>query len=169
MDASASPKVQLVPGASSHSATFVVTGEDHTLGNALRWVLMRHAATTFCGYSMPHPSEPVVNVRLQTAGAGAATSAHDVFREGLVGLTDVAHAIGDAFERALAQSRAAGAVGAAGAAGAASAAGAAGAGRDDDDAAMAAAPAADEAGEGDGGGGAGAAAAKPRRASKSKR
>ena len=107
------PKLQLVPGASSHSATFVVTGEDHTLGNALRWVLMRHAATTFCGYSMPHPSEPVINVRLQTAGATAATSAHDVFREGLVGLSDVAHAIGSAFDDALARSRAAARTGAA--------------------------------------------------------
>jgi len=114
----ASPKLQLVPGASSHSATFVVTGEDHTLGNALRWVLMRHAATTFCGYSMPHPSEPVINVRLQTSGAAAATSAHDVFREGLVGLTDVAHAIGSAFDEALARSRASGAGAGAGADGA---------------------------------------------------
>lgn len=23
---------------------------------------------TFCGYSIPHPAEPIVNVRLQTSG-----------------------------------------------------------------------------------------------------
>lgn len=35
------PKVQLVPGASSSSATFVLANEDHTLGNSLRYTLMR--------------------------------------------------------------------------------------------------------------------------------
>ena len=157
MDAS-TPKVQLVPGASSHSATFVVSGEDHTLGNALRWVLMRHAATTFCGYSMPHPSEPVVNVRLQTAGAGGATAAHAVFREGLVGLTDVAHAIGDAFDEALARSRSGGTGGGGGGAGGG------GGGADADDGAEMAAPPPAPADEAEG-----AAAPKQRRASKTKR
>ena len=29
---------------------------------------MRHPDTDFCGYSVPHPSEPLMNVRLQTRG-----------------------------------------------------------------------------------------------------
>ncbi len=73
------PKVQLVPGSTDSSATFIISQEDHTLGNALRFVLMRNPATSFCGYSMPHPSEALVNVRLQTTGKPAVT----VLREGL--------------------------------------------------------------------------------------
>lgn len=42
--------------------------EDHTLGNALRHVLMQNAEVDFCGYSVPHPSEPKMNLRLQTTG-----------------------------------------------------------------------------------------------------
>ena len=51
--------------------TYVFRGEDHTLGNALRHVLMRQKDVEFCGYSVPHPSEPFVHVRLQTTGAPA--------------------------------------------------------------------------------------------------
>ena len=43
--------------------------EDHTLGNALRHVLMQNDEVDFCGYSVPHPSEPKMNLRLQTTGA----------------------------------------------------------------------------------------------------
>jgi DNA-directed RNA polymerase I and III subunit RPAC2 len=74
------PKVQLLPGGSESSCTYVLAREDHTLGNALRFVCMRDPRTTFCGYSMPHPTEQVVNVRLQTAPS--ATSL-EVFRKGL--------------------------------------------------------------------------------------
>eukprot|EP00957_Ditylum_brightwellii_P014337 1079053-Ditylum_brightwellii.AAC.1 len=36
------------------SRTFAIGDEDHTIGNSLR-------------YSVPHPSEPVVHIRVQTA------------------------------------------------------------------------------------------------------
>lgn len=61
--------------------------EDHTLGNALRYVIMKkyvqhfgsvklRASTLtlqspdveFCGYSIPHPSDPKMNIRIQTYG-----------------------------------------------------------------------------------------------------
>ena len=51
---------------SEHSKTFVFHGEDHTLGNALRYVLMRNPDTEFCGYTVPHPSEEYMHLRLQT-------------------------------------------------------------------------------------------------------
>jgi len=38
-------------------ATFSVEGEDHTLGNALRFVLNKSPHTALCGCSVPHPSE----------------------------------------------------------------------------------------------------------------
>jgi hypothetical protein len=49
-------------------ATFSIEGEDHTLGNSLRFVLNKSPHTALCGCSVPHPSEEVVNVRVQTTG-----------------------------------------------------------------------------------------------------
>ncbi len=53
------------------SRTFVLGDEDHTLGNALRHVLMNDARVDFAGYCVPHPSEPVVHIRVQTNGKTA--------------------------------------------------------------------------------------------------
>lgn len=47
-------------------ATYVFNNEDHTLGNMLRVVLSGHSDVEFVGYSIPHPSESVMNLRLQT-------------------------------------------------------------------------------------------------------
>jgi DNA-directed RNA polymerase I and III subunit RPAC2 len=49
------------------SRTFAIGDEDHTLGNAVRHVLMNNSRIAFAGYSVPHPSEPVVHIRVQTA------------------------------------------------------------------------------------------------------
>ncbi|KAL7472498.1 hypothetical protein ACHAXS_012845 [Conticribra weissflogii] len=48
------------------SRTFVLGDEDHTLGNALRHVLIKDPRVDFAGYCVPHPSEPVVQLRVQT-------------------------------------------------------------------------------------------------------
>lgn len=48
------------------SRTFVLGDEDHTLGNALRHVLINDARIDFAGYCVPHPSEPVVHIRVQS-------------------------------------------------------------------------------------------------------
>jgi DNA-directed RNA polymerase subunit L len=53
------------------SATFAFENEDHTLGNSLRYMLMKSPHVAFCGYSVPHPSEPKMNLRLQTNGEDA--------------------------------------------------------------------------------------------------
>jgi len=53
--------------------------------------------TVFCGYSMPHPSEAVVNIRLQTQN----NPVIEVFRDGLTQLVDVAEHIEKTFEAAL--------------------------------------------------------------------
>mmetsp|Transcript_25685 Transcript_25685/g.29343 ORF Transcript_25685/g.29343 Transcript_25685/m.29343 type:complete len:162 (+) Transcript_25685:88-573(+) len=49
------------------SRTYAIGDEDHTLGNALRHVLMQNSKVDFAGYSVPHPSEPIVHIRVQTA------------------------------------------------------------------------------------------------------
>mmetsp|Transcript_22938 Transcript_22938/g.39249 ORF Transcript_22938/g.39249 Transcript_22938/m.39249 type:complete len:174 (+) Transcript_22938:76-597(+) len=64
------------------SRTFVLGDEDHTLGNALRHVLIEDARVDFAGYCVPHPSEPVVHLRVQSRvidpannkGAGRSTA-----------------------------------------------------------------------------------------------
>ena len=71
--------------------TYVFRGEDHTLGNALRHVLMRQKDVEFCGYSVPHPSEPFVHVRLQTTGAPARA----VLDDGLKQLGGICDALGE--------------------------------------------------------------------------
>ena len=51
--------------------TFCLGREDHTLGNALRHVLLASDSQNveFAGYSVPHPSEPVVQIRVQTSAS----------------------------------------------------------------------------------------------------
>jgi len=94
-----------LPGSSDTAASFEFTDEDHTLGNALRYIIMKKCVppahfsaifplsfflsrpslpryllrlwerarltihspnVEFCGYSIPHPSEPKMNIRIQT-------------------------------------------------------------------------------------------------------
>ena len=47
--------------------TYSIGSEDHTLGNILRHVLVRglNGKLGFCGYSVPHPSEEIVQLRVQ--------------------------------------------------------------------------------------------------------
>ena len=45
-----------------------IKDEDHTIGNSLRWIIMRNPKVTFCGYSIPHPSEFKIHFRIQTDG-----------------------------------------------------------------------------------------------------
>lgn len=57
------------------SRTFCIGDEDHTLGNALRHILIRQKNVGFAGYSVPHPSEPFVHIRVQTAESETAAAA----------------------------------------------------------------------------------------------
>ena len=47
-------------------ATYVFNNQDHTLGNLLRVVLNGNADVEFAGYSIPHPSQAKMNLRIQT-------------------------------------------------------------------------------------------------------
>lgn len=79
------PKVEIL-GADDTNLTFVLRDEDHTLGNALRYILMRNPHVKFCGYSIPHPSENIMNIRVETFGK----SASQLFRKAIVDLKDMA-------------------------------------------------------------------------------
>ncbi|KAG5253772.1 DNA-directed RNA polymerase I(A) and III(C) family protein [Salix suchowensis] len=50
------------------SATFCFVDEDHTLANSVRFALNQDPRVSFCGYSIPHPSDAKVNIRVQTTG-----------------------------------------------------------------------------------------------------
>ncbi|XP_068655525.1 uncharacterized protein [Aristolochia californica] len=53
------------------SSTFSLSDEDHTLANAVRYTLNQDPLVASCGYSIPHPSDNRVNIRVQTTGEPA--------------------------------------------------------------------------------------------------
>jgi DNA-directed RNA polymerase I and III subunit RPAC2 len=80
------------------SATFQFRDEDHTIGNALRYMLVRKPAVQFAGYCVPHPSEPTMNVRVQCEKE---TRAETAVEEALTELSDVFSEINSVFEKSL--------------------------------------------------------------------
>ncbi|KAF9596793.1 hypothetical protein IFM89_013340 [Coptis chinensis] len=58
------------------SATFSLADEDHTLANSVRFTLNQDPRVTFCGYSIPHPTDAKVNIRVQTTEASIYCSEH---------------------------------------------------------------------------------------------
>lgn len=57
-----------LPGATTHAVSFQIEREDHTLGNSLRYFISKNPDVEFCGYTIPHPSETKMNIRIQTWG-----------------------------------------------------------------------------------------------------
>ena len=84
-------------GPSEFSSTFVFGNEDHTLGNCLRHVLCQRIETDFVGYSVPHPYEPKMNIRLQTRNEKAI----GVLKNGLRDLEEATNILDDSFINAM--------------------------------------------------------------------
>ncbi|CAG8701211.1 11531_t:CDS:2 [Acaulospora morrowiae] len=76
------------------SVTFTINGEDHTLGNALRYTIMLNPEVEYCGYSIPHPSEDKLNIRVQTTEN---TTAIEALRKGLEDLKTICDHIKETF------------------------------------------------------------------------
>ena len=93
----AEDKLRVKTGQDDGSATFILGDEDHTLGNAPRHVLMQTAGRGFCGYSVPHPSEPYVHLRVQTDGEKTASA---MLKQGLKELGAACDTIEGAFDKA---------------------------------------------------------------------
>lgn len=55
-------KITILPGASPNlaEASYAIADETHTLGNALRWMIMKNPKVEFCGYRSAsfHPQLP---------------------------------------------------------------------------------------------------------------
>ncbi|XP_026530468.1 DNA-directed RNA polymerases I and III subunit RPAC2-like [Notechis scutatus] len=82
-------------GSDKTCITFVLNNEDHTLGNSLRYMIMKNPEVEFCGYSITHPSESKINFRIQTRGG---LPAIDAFQKGLEDLMGVCQHILNTFE-----------------------------------------------------------------------
>ncbi|XP_065186624.1 DNA-directed RNA polymerases I and III subunit RPAC2-like [Sycon ciliatum] len=91
------PKLEMLPleGVEDETcSTFILNGEDHTLGNALRHIIMKDPSTSFCGYTVPHPAEHRIYLRIQTHGE----SASDVLKRGLTRLQSTCQHVMDKFD-----------------------------------------------------------------------
>ncbi|EEH16795.2 hypothetical protein PABG_06882 [Paracoccidioides brasiliensis Pb03] len=98
-----------LPGATETAVSFQFDREDHTLGNALRYVIMKNPkfltySTTirspeveFCGYTMPHPSEAKMNLRIQTYDT---TTAIAVLEKGFDDLMELCDVVTETFTEA---------------------------------------------------------------------
>ncbi|PGH03907.1 DNA-directed RNA polymerase I and III subunit RPAC2 [Polytolypa hystricis UAMH7299] len=87
-------RITILPGALETAASFQFEGEDHTLGNALRYVIMKNPEVEFCGYTIPHPSEAKMNLRIQTYDT---TTVFEVLRKGLDDLMDLCDVVTEKF------------------------------------------------------------------------
>ncbi|KAL5334785.1 DNA-directed RNA polymerase [Aspergillus crustosus] len=90
-------KIVVLPGATDTAASFQFEGEGHTLGNALRYAIMKNPEVEFCGYTIPHPSEAKMNVRIQTYES---TTAVEALEKGLDTLMDLCDVVTDKFTEA---------------------------------------------------------------------
>ncbi|GAB1599818.1 DNA-directed RNA polymerases I and III subunit RPAC2-like [Argonauta hians] len=81
----------------SLSQTFLLHNEDHTLGNSLRYVIMKDPRVEFCGYGVPHPFDKQINFRIQTK----ATPAVEVLVDGLNNLNSLCKIVLDKFEESV--------------------------------------------------------------------
>lgn len=52
---------------SDSSKTFVFENEGHTLGNVLKSIIGRYPEVEFCGYTVPHPAESTMHLRIQVS------------------------------------------------------------------------------------------------------
>lgn len=86
-------RVKILPGSTDTAASFEFTDEGHTLGNALRYIIMKNPDVEFCAYTIPHPSEPKMNLRIQTYDGAAV----DVLKKGLHDLQDVCDVVAEEF------------------------------------------------------------------------
>ncbi|KAK2592962.1 RNA polymerase subunit AC19 [Conoideocrella luteorostrata] len=86
-------RVKILPGSTDTAASFEFTDEGHTLGNALRYIIMKNPDVEFCAYTIPHPSEPKMNIRIQTYDGAAV----DALKKGLRDLQDVCDVVAEKF------------------------------------------------------------------------
>ncbi|KAG2557080.1 DNA-directed RNA polymerases I and III subunit RPAC2-like [Panicum virgatum] len=86
----------------STASTFSIMEEDHTLANSARFVLNQDPRVAFCGYSIPHPADKKINIRVQTTG----DPAKDVLKDALQDLMVMCQHVRGTFDNAVTNHRA---------------------------------------------------------------
>ncbi|KAH8895056.1 RBP11-like subunits of RNA polymerase [Thozetella sp. PMI_491] len=86
-------RVRLLPGSTPTAASFEFLQEGHTLGNALRYIIMKNPDVELCAYAIPHPSEDKMNIRIQTYEGTAIEALEKGFRD----LQDLCDVVADKF------------------------------------------------------------------------
>ncbi|KAH6897003.1 DNA-directed RNA polymerase [Thelonectria olida] len=86
-------RVKILPGSTDTAASFEFIDEGHTVGNALRYIVMKNPDVEFCAYSIPHPSETKMNIRIQTYNGTAV----DALKKGLSDLQEMCDVVADEF------------------------------------------------------------------------
>ncbi|KAM3451783.1 hypothetical protein MY3296_005063 [Beauveria thailandica] len=86
-------RVKILPGSTDTAASFEFLEEGHTMGNALRYIIMKNPDVEFCAYTLPHPSEDKMNIRIQTYEG----TAIDALKKGLGDLQQVCDVVADEF------------------------------------------------------------------------
>ncbi|KAJ5826177.1 hypothetical protein N7474_003315 [Penicillium riverlandense] len=81
--------IVVLPGSTETAASFQFAGEGHTMGNALRFAIMKNPAVEFCGYTIPHPSDAKMHLRIQTSDSTTALEALEKGMNDLMDLCDV--------------------------------------------------------------------------------
>ena len=68
-----------------NTSLFTINDEDHTLGNAVKMMLLRNPEVRFVAYRKPHPLENKIEIKIQTSDN---TTPIKAFREALKNLND---------------------------------------------------------------------------------
>ena len=79
------------------SGSFLFEGETHTMGNALRQTIIANPKVDFCAYSVPHPAESKMRLRIQCSENENIISA---MNQGLDDFSQWCQNLKDEFERA---------------------------------------------------------------------
>ena len=66
-----------------NTTLFIINGEDHTFGNAVKMMLLRNPKVRYVAYRKPHPLENKIEIKIQTNGEITPLKA---FREALKNL-----------------------------------------------------------------------------------
>ncbi|KAJ6024581.1 hypothetical protein N7540_005378 [Penicillium herquei] len=90
-------RILVLPGSSETAASFQFEAEGHTMGNALRYAIMKNPAVEFCGYTIPHPSDAKMHLRIQTTDS---TTALEALNKGFADLMDLCDVVTEKFTAA---------------------------------------------------------------------
>ena len=83
------------------SGSLLFTNETHTMGNVIRQTLLKNPSVSFCGYTVPHPAENKMALRIQ---ADDDSQVIDLVNEGLDNVKNWSLNTKNAFEEAWSKS-----------------------------------------------------------------